>query len=213
MKKIILGAALMLLSISSSQATLLSANGTILNALDLNGVASSFEDFYDYDANGKASANTGYESEGIVSVFFAELNNEIGIFTIAKGTNGLVTNLDMSAIGTEGGYSFVEEKNEQESLTSVSWTIYNRKTDGSIYSGFTTNDWSVDFSFSNLTNIDQYQILTFTGTNASVIELGSLADGFVLSSFEAVNLNLVPEPSLIGLLGLGIIGLRLRRKV
>jgi hypothetical protein len=202
MKNIILAATLLLSSINVANANLIKVNGQVVNALDLNGIATSFEDFYNYDANGKASANTGYESQGVVSIFLAELNNEIGIFTIAQGFKGAY-GLDMSVAGTEGDLSFVEEIAEQ-SLNTASWTFWGAKTDGSIFSGLNSDSWSVDFDFSNMLQLTNYEVSTFSGTTATVAVAGLLS--------ERVTVAKIPEPVSLTLLGLGLLALAVHRR-
>lgn len=71
----------LLVSSFNAHAGFISWNGNAVEALDLNGDFTSFEEFYDYDNAFQWSSNTGLEEADTIVMFLAELGGELAIFS------------------------------------------------------------------------------------------------------------------------------------
>lgn len=138
----------LLLLITSNQAVsaIIKFNGNEVGAIDLNGISSSFEEFYDYR---NASANTGLEIVNSVVMFIGELNDEYAIFTIANKWNsgGASGHLGVNITASSGSVSFADDSNELSNSGNLTFYWGGQFTDGYIYSGFDD-----EFTFTQILN-------------------------------------------------------------
>ena len=203
----------------SAQAGFLSWNGNSIEALNLNGNYSSFEEFYDYNSSFKWSSNTGLEEVDTVVMFVAELNNEYGIFsTISSPTGGSAGQLSFDFSATAGSILFLDDPDESIDSSGVSFVYAANRSDGFIYGGLGDFDWSFIPTFFNAQNIDGLKFISFDNgsvSSATYSSLLSLDDSFVLSNQQLPTAsNTVSEPGslLLMLLGCASLLARLRKK-
>lgn len=213
MKKCLLGLILLSWSFVSSAAFITVNNGVQVQALDLDSIASSFIDFYDFNNGVPDSSDTGFEIQDQLTVFIAELNDQLGVFALLKGK--VSAEIDVTA--SSGSVIFVEESNEQEGPFSFDFTIYNAiKGDGFIIGDISNDEnFTLDFAFPSFQGVTGYSVLDFSSTSPTVLASGSLDDGLLLSvnSFNQANVSVdAPSASALLLFGLMILfAVRVRR--
>jgi len=202
----------------SAQAGFLSWNGNSIEALDLNGNYSSFEEFYDYNSSFKWSSNTGLEESDTIVMFVAELNNEYGIFsTISSPIGGSAGQLSFDFSATAGSMLFLDDPDESLDSSGVNFIYAANRSDGFIYGGLGDFDWSFIPTFFNAQNIDGLKFISFDNgsvSSATYSGLLSLDDSFELSNQQLPTAsNTVSEPGTLLLLLLGCASLlaRLRK--
>jgi hypothetical protein len=211
--KQILAAGFALAIAHSASASIISVNGTEVEALDLNGSYSSFLDFYDYNTVNRFTSNTGLEQSDSIVMFFAELNSELSLFTLVSGPLGGNGKASVSFSGSDGAISFVDDAAEFTSTSSVNWEYSSKKGDGLIYSGITDALWSLDFDFTGLENVKGLEFLSFTDglfDNATAAISGNDTTYSVLGiSNSSVQ---VSEPTSLAMFGALLLGLSLTRR-
>lgn len=196
----------------SANASIISVNGTEVEALDLNGSYKSFLDFYDYNTVNRFTSNTGLEQADSIVMFFAELNNEFSFFTLVSGPLGGRGAATADISGTEGTLSFVDDPADQTG-NQVNWTYDQRRGDGLIYSGLSNGSWLLNTSFSQLTNIDSFEVLTFSGgdfANATSALSGNDTEYTAISSGSSI--VQVSEPSTLAFVGALLLSVSLIRR-
>lgn len=210
--KQILAAGFALAMAHTANASLISVNGTTVEALDLNGSYSSFLDFYDYNTANRFTSNTGLEQSDSIVMFFAELNNEFGLFTLVSGPIGGRGSASLSIRGSDGSVSFVDDPDES-SNPLISWSYDRNRGDGLIYSGLTGDSWILGFEFSNLTNILGLEFLTFEdGIFSEATSALSDNETSYTAIYSSRAVTQVSEPSMLGLTGVFLIALSLLRR-
>ena len=138
---------LLMLTISNQAVSaIIKFNDNEVGAIDLNGISSSFEEFYDYR---NASANTGLEILNSVVMFIGELNDEYAIFTIAnkRDSGGESGHLGVNITASSGSVSFADDTNEFSNSGNLTFYWGGQFTDGYIYSGFED-----EFTFTQILN-------------------------------------------------------------
>lgn len=200
-------AAVFVLAIAhTANAAIITVNGTTIEALDLNGSYTSVLDFYDYNTVNRFTSNTGLEQSDSIVMFFAELNNEFSFFTLVSGPFGARGAATVNISGTEGTLSFVDDPADQVGITQVVWSYDQRRGDGLIYSDLSDGSWALSVDFSQLTNIDSFEVLTFSDGG-----LASVAS--VMSSNETdYTFTRVSEPSTLGFAGAILLAVSLIRR-
>ncbi|MDO6712199.1 PEP-CTERM sorting domain-containing protein [Aliiglaciecola sp. 2_MG-2023] len=203
----------MLFASVSANASLLTFNGQSINALDLDGVSSSFEEFYDYRM---VSANTGLEVVDTVVMYVAELAGEYAIFTTANkfGSGGVNGNLSVDITATSGAVTFTDDPKEMPSAFEMMFQWAGNLTDGYIYSGM-DSVFTFSAAMSSLKGINGVQFVDFLDgsfDSASYSNVMDIDGDFVISASASDSASAVPEPSIILLLSLGLLSL-FRRKV
>lgn len=209
--------ATMFVSSMSVQAGLLTFNGEVISALDLNGAVSSFEEFYDYDNAKKWSSNTGLEIADKVVLFVAELNNEYAIFSTISNTNGGSAGaLSVSYLASAGSMLFMDDPDEVVGVSGISFAYAANRNDGFIFAGLDDATWSFNLSLTNPTNVTGVSYVSFTdgllggATFSQSLSLDSSISiaNTVSSSANPVN---APATAALFLLGLGLISFRNRK--
>ena len=175
-----------------ASATVISVNGASVEALDLNGSYTSFEDFYGFNTGVRFSSNTGLEVADRIVMFFAELDNELAFYTLVSGSGGKSGAASLAISGTQGGISFVDDANERVSASEVIWQYNNNRGDGLIYSGLAASGgWQLSMMFSDLIRNEGLDLLSFSGGQLSG---QNLAISGVETEFEA-RATTIPEPA------------------
>jgi hypothetical protein len=209
MNKLNLLVVLFILSLSSANATIISANGVGINALDLNGVASSFEEFYDMGGSSPFSSNTGFELSNQIVFFVATLNSELAIFTTISGQGGLDGTLQASVTGTDGNISFLDDPTEAVTGNTINWQYIANRSDGLIYSNFISDTWSVNFDFLQSSNVFGYNVLSFdaNGNDSVALNLQGIPSNLAITSESTAPPAPVsaPAPATLALLGFGLL--------
>lgn len=201
-----------------SRAGLISINGSSVEALDLNGIYNSFEEFYDYDDAFVWSSNTGFEVIDTVVFFVAELNNEYGIFsTISSANGGSKGKVSFNYAATSGSMLFLDDPDEKLDGSTIVFRYAQDRSDGFIYGGLDNNDWSFSASFFDETNINGIGFVSFDNgelSNPQYSSLFALDDLFTISNVGADSSQVsqpVSEPGSFALLIIGLSGLLARR--
>lgn len=199
-----------LLSFNSS-ASLITANGSMVGTLDLNGVAASFVDFYDLSSS---MPNTGFEQPNEVVMFVAELSGEYALFTTISGAGSTRGKLEAEFTPNDGSFLLFDEPFEL-SGTSAAWKTGIGKGDGFIFgSDAGLLDIAIDFSY--VLDISAYTFLTFDSFGvASTLLSGSIdsAGPAQISVAAVASSNAISEPNLLALMGFGLLGFVARRQV
>jgi hypothetical protein len=199
----------------SSYASFIQVNGTTVEVLNLNTTgSSSFVDFYDR-YNG--SSHTGYEQENKGIMFFGELGGETAlIITLNKFGVGSASNATLTYSGTEGEITYIDDVDETVGTNFINWNSSAERSDGAIYSGFTSDIWALDLDFEAITGIIGFTFLTQFDGNG-------LATDSIEGSFPSASFNIfstsnnpssivsAPAPASISLLGIALILLTSRR--
>lgn len=212
--KQILAAGFALAMAHTANASMISVNGTSVEALDLNGSYSSFLDFYDYNTVNVFTSNTGLEQSNTIVMFFAELNSEFSLFTLVSGPLGGSGKASVNVVGSDGAISFVDDAAESTSTSFVNWVYSGKKGDGLIYSGITDDFWSLDLEFAGLQNIKGLEFLSFTNgllNNATAAISGNDTTYNVLGSPSSSAVQ-VSEPTTLALVGAMLLILSLVRR-
>jgi hypothetical protein len=204
------GLALSCLIVLNSYATIIKVNGNDVDVLDLNATGViSFQQFY----NG---GNTGYTASNTVVMLLAELGGEIALITTAnKNGEGVFGKLNLLFSGTEGGMSFVDEASEQTG-NEINWIWGAGYVDGAIYSGLTSDTWSLDFDFEAKNGINAFSFLTeFDGSGVATDSISGTFPNASFNIFSIANnpssIVSAPAPASISLLGIALILLTSRR--
>lgn len=192
MRKLIFGLMLLSWSFASSAAFITVNNNVQVQTLDLDGIASSFVEFYDYNNSVPDSSDTGYEIQDQLTIFIAELGDQLGVFAILTGR----VSATVEVVASAGEVIFVEEGHEQEGEFSFDFTIYSAaKGDGFIIGDISNDEnFSLDFSFPSFQGVTGYSVLDFSSASPSILATGSLDDGLSLS------VSKVDEPGVAALL-------------
>lgn len=206
--KLMCGMSLLLASLSAN-ASLLTFNGNTVNALDLNGTSTSFEEFYNYS---KSSSNTGLEVVNTVVMFIAELNDEYAIFTTANKYNagGAIGKLAVDLTVTSGGVSFTDDPVEASGL-SMMFNYAAKLSDGFIFSGMDT-DFTYSqsmFSKKGLVGVQFVDFADGTLASASYSSVMAVTDSFTITGSSPA--AVVSSPSALALILLGLAAI-VRRK-
>ena len=202
------------------QAGFLSWNSNPLEALDLNGKYSSFEEFYDYNRAFRWSSNMGLEEADVILMFVAELDNEYGVFsTISSPVGGSAGKVRLDFSASAGSMLFFDDPDESTDNSGINFRYASNRNDGFIYGGLGEFDWSFTTMFSGAENIDGLKFITFNGGNlnaATYSNLFSIDEPLTISNQRLPTAsNSVSEPGtlLLMLLGGGSMLARLRKKV
>ena len=175
----------------SANAALVSVNGSSVEALNLNSGYASFEDFYDYNSSNRFSSNTGLEVPNTLVMFVAELDNEFGIFGIVSDfSGGSAGALNLGVSGTSGNLTFVEDPSDTVTASEVSFEYGADRTDGFIYSAFSSDIWTVNFDILESNGIAGIQFINFI-----VGELGNASYSPLLGLDETIQIASATTPS------------------
>lgn len=193
----------------AANATIITVNGVDVEALDLSGSYSSFEDFYSYNDANAFSSDTGLEKANTIVMYFAELNGELALFTTVSGTGGKSGTSTIDINGSAGSLTFVDDNPEFVSSNNIIWNYGGGAGDGLIYSDLgTSGGWSLDLSFTDLVNITGLDFLTFVdGLYSGVTEAISSTN-----TVYSVTTTSVDEPLSLSLLSLFLVGLTLTKR-
>jgi hypothetical protein len=200
---------------NSSYASLITVNGTTVEVLNLNTTGdSSFVEFYD---RYYGSSHTGYEQENMGVMFFGELGGEIALITtMNKFGVGSASNVILTYSGTEGEITYIDDVDESVGANFINWNSAAERSDGAIYSGFTSDLWTLDLDFEAISGIIGFTFLTeFDGSGVATDSIsGTFPNAsFNISSIPSVTSSIVsaPAPASISLLGLSLLLLTSRR--
>ncbi|MGB1261877.1 MAG: PEP-CTERM sorting domain-containing protein [Cognaticolwellia sp.] len=170
----------------------------------------SFTSFYDYR---NSSAHTGYEKEATAVMFLAESQGDLALFTLldAGGTNHtrrsaelIISDFDLSNV------LLVDEASESTNM-GFSWSWVKCCTDGMIYQIIDKDNFDIDFEFSEVVGLANFEFLSFS-SNTQLPDVISVSNSFSIQSGQnSLQIQSVPEPSTLAILALGIIGLASRR--
>jgi len=211
------GAVLLLLCGSvGANASIITLNGsTEVQTLELTETFESFYDFTDW------SANTGFEKANELVAFFAlDDSNTLGLFMIFGGPGGDAGSIVFDINGGDGEVVFVDDPGNRDPVvstatgTNVTFSYAAGKTDGLVYSNFSSDFWGLDIIFDSFSGIDGYTFLTFDDSGQSSVALSgaSLEDISILSVADS-NVVSANSPSTVMIFALAIFGLAgIRRK-
>jgi hypothetical protein len=201
----------LLVSSFNAQAGFMAWNGNAIEALDLNGDFTSFEEFYDYDSTFQWSSNTGLEEADTIVMFLAELGGELAIFsTISSPQGGSKGQVGFDYTATAGDMLFLDDPDESVNSAGIIFKYGSDKSDGFIYSGLGDFDWSFVPSFFNASNVDGIKFVSFDDgefSSASYSSLLSLDDPLVVSNLQLDSGNVANSVSAPGTLILMLLGL------
>jgi hypothetical protein len=200
--------AIMLFSLNSS-ANLVTANGLAAGALNLDGGATSFVDFYDLTSS---MPNTGFEVANEVIMFVAELDNQYALFTTISGPGSTRGKLNAEFIYGNGSFLLFDEPFELLG-TSASWKTGIGKGDGFIF-GADGNFLDISIDLSYVLDISKYTFLTFDDAgNASILFSGTIPSGeIIVSAVSTPKIVSVSVPNINAILGFGLLGFAAIRK-
>lgn len=190
-----------MLTVSSQTfATLITFNGDEVNALDLNGISGSFEDFYNYD---KSSAHTGFEIANAIIMFIAELNGEYGIFTIVNeyGTTGVNGHLNVNVNSSSGEVIFNDDPAEYSATGNTTYYWAGHLTDGFIFSNF-DDEFTFSQTLSSKYGVDGLYFINFTDGTVSSQEYSDIINLDSTTSF-AIEVANVSAPLTFSLMLIG----------
>jgi hypothetical protein len=212
LKKLLVGVSLISASVFAN-AGLISVNDNSVNVLELG--ATEFSSFYKLGDGNQYSANTGLELPNQMVIFIAQKGNgEFGIFNIFSGLAGVKGNLDVTATGSQGFVSFVDDNTESDLKFKWDWG----RSDGLIFSGIFGDSWTVNFDYTNSKGIRGLSVYTFDDSgNASLafISAGSPKSVNITSSIpriaSATSVN-APTATFMFLLSIAFIIMQLRAK-
>ncbi|WP_150140552.1 hypothetical protein [Candidatus Enterovibrio escicola] len=209
----------LLVSSFNAQAGFMSWNGNTIEALDLNGDFTSFEEFYDYDNAFQWSSNTGLEEADTIVMFLAELGGELAIFsTISSPQGGSKGQVGFDYTASAGSMLFLDDPDESVNSAGINFKYGSNKSDGFIYGGLGNFDWSFVPSFFNASNVDGIKFVSFSDgefSSASYSSLFSLDEPLVVSNLQLGSGNVsnaVSAPGTILLMVLGFTSLLISRK-
>lgn len=151
---------------------------------------------------------------------FAELNNEYAMFLMISGPGGAAGAVSGDVSGSEGAISFIDDPGGRDPVSgsSISWTYAANKTDGLIFSGITSDVWTIDVNLTKVSGgFTGVNFLTFDniGNDTKALSLGLTADAvdFSINSIQSTAVAAVNAPATFGLFFIALAGfLRLRRK-
>ena len=137
--------------------------------------------------------------------------NDTALFLIFGGPGGNAGTADFDIVGSEGGISFIDDPVRRDPETgeitqrdpingnNVSMKYVAGYTDGLIFSGITSDDWSIDINFNSVTGIDNYRFLTFDeqGNDSVLYSMSGTPSSISVQTVSA------PIVSLLMLFGLG----------
>lgn len=211
------GAALLMLCSSvGASASIITLNGSEeVQALELTETFESFYNFTDW------SANTGFEQANELVAFFALDNSDaLGLYMIFGGPGGDAGSIVFDINGGDGEVVFVDDPGNRDPVvstatgTNVTFSYAADKTDGLVYSNFSSDFWGLDIIFDSFSGIDGYSFLTFDDNGQSSIALsGTSLDDISILSVPGSNVVSANAPSTVMIFALAIIGLAgIRRK-
>ncbi len=215
-----IGTAVMLSFVSTSNASILSVNGQSINAYDIqkDSGANNFSEFYNYldssTDNGVLlpySSNTGFEIANQIVLMVAKNGNEYGLIGLLSGRGGAAGGALMSYTTTNPLNVFVDDPNEPQgggyiTNSEIKWKYFTNRGDGFIFSGLTTGYWKIDTAFSDFSSSlkSTISVLSFDENNAPVSLVFRRDD---LLTFSQIN---TPSSALLIMLA-GFAVLRLKR--
>jgi hypothetical protein len=208
--KLMCGMSLLLASLSAN-ASLLTFNGNTVNALDLNGTSTSFEEFYGYK---QSSGHTGLEMVNTVVMFMAELNGEYALFTTANkyDSGGAKGNLSVTLSATSGAVTFTDDPTDSPGAGfSMLFNWGNKLSDGFIFSGMDDN-FIISQSMTSRKGVDGVRFVDFadgTFASQSYSALMDVEGDFVITGTSTA--AVVSAPSALALMLFGIAAI-VRRK-
>ncbi|MFT4804044.1 MAG: hypothetical protein ACI9YE_001242 [Psychroserpens sp.] len=215
MNKLVLTIILFTLSLSNAHATLLSANGTSVNALDLNNDVSSFAEFYDYNGSLPWRSNTGFEIANEIVVFVATLNSEYAVFMTVGGSGSLAGSLQLDVTASDGNITLYDDPNEVLSGNTINWQYNAGGGDGFVFSNFTSNIWNVNLDFLTAANVFGITFLSFDvdGNDSVALNTQDITSDLLIISSSSSSFVPVESPASVAMLGLGLLFIALRRRV
>jgi hypothetical protein len=212
--KALVGSLFFLTSIGA-HAALITLNGTTqVGALKMNESFKSFYNFADW------KANTGYEKANELVAFFAyDQNDALGLYMIFGGPSGDAGSIVFDINGVDGSVIFVDDPGNRDPVvstatgTNVTFGYIAGKTDGLIFSDFSSDFWALDIIFDTYSGIDGYTFLTFDSNGVDSVALqGNGLEDISILSLPSSNLVAVNSPSTIGMLFLALAGVSLKRR-
>lgn len=211
------GAALLMLCGSvGASASIITLNGSEeVQALELTETFESFYNFTDW------SANTGFEQANELVAFFALDNSDaLGLYMIFGGPGGDAGSIVFDINGNDGEVIFVDDPGNRDPVvstvtgTNVTFSYAADKTDGLVYSNFSSDFWGLDIIFDSFSGIDGFTFLTFDDNGQSSVALsGASLDDISILSVPGSSVVSANAPSTVMIFALAIIGLAgIRRK-
>ncbi len=198
----------------------LSGNVTVKGALRINGTWSGTGDvlvYHMYSGNGasepgrfalEGTGTLGLASEKTVTIR-GNTHNTYGSFgQIAPGTNGTIGTL---TIGTDNTNSVIFHDYSRLLIdidgTSADQLIINGNLD------LSRDADTLVFNILNAPSLGLYTLVSYTGSlSGEFNSVIGLPDGYSIDYSTNGQINLIPEPTAISLLGLGALGLLRRRR-
>lgn len=167
-------------------------------------LSSSFTGFYSYGTPNAASANTGLEEEGNAIMFLAEHGGELSFFTLldAPGATHSTRSLNMTLSDFTLSDVLLVDDPQEGTSSGFSWRWVSCCTDGMIYKISDKDTFDINITFSDVVGVNDFKFLSFNDQMSSpeVIMVGT-----------SFSIQAVPEPTILGIYALGLIGLGLRR--
>ncbi|WP_218310232.1 hypothetical protein [Alteromonas antoniana] len=194
----------------SSQAALITVNGTSLNvdAVNINEIsASSFNNLY---SNSQFSANTGWEIANEMITFIAEFNNQFAIYSIFSdrfdANTGTAGSLTFSATGA-GVMMFRDDPGETTLGDTVLYNWAADRTDGLIWGTFSAESINTTHTFADVVGLNGITVYSFDANNTPFIAgtFDFIDDGAV------IRYSSVSTPATLGMLTLALCAIWLRR--
>lgn len=213
MKNILAKAVAALVVLASSvcaNASIITLNGSQeVNALKIN---ESFESFYNFT---NWSANTGFEKANELVAFFAlDDTDKLGLYMIFGGPSGQAGSIVFDINGNDGEVVFVDDPGNRDPVvsttagTNVTFSYIAGKTDGLVFSNFSSDFWGLNIVFDSFSGIDGYSFLSFDDNGqASTVLSGTGLDDISILSVPGSNVTQVNAPSTILMFALALMGM------